>query len=355
LFFFIWDTQNATCYSFMPNMSIQSLQIGIPCSRKLWEASNGAEWRELLPQYDQDYTLLSLVKGFANSDNKMLSKPPRADWLSFNLALHGLMSMANDMLHFDNRSIYLGDLKDDDSSSPWRENMSESLESWKARYDAFAMETIWEMQSEPLHCAFQRDSMAVFALYHTAHIVINCEIRYLQTAAGAKAIFGHIVTPSDYEESCKWVKQWVTSRPDDAGRAAWHAAQMFREGMLNLKNWEVHGVFHYPWCLYIGTLTCWAYHHFGGKGAKSSLRHELCDHSSTAKMKELQDCSRHKMNHLVATMASVTPANMDRVMGRCCVHGLTIEMAKYLRGVRWTAAYEAMKILEGLSGISGDS
>jgi hypothetical protein len=89
----------------MPNMSIQSLQIGIPCSRKLWEASNGAEWRELLPKYDQDYTLLSLVKGFANSDNEMLSKPYRAYWLSFNLALHGLMSMANDILHFDNRSI----------------------------------------------------------------------------------------------------------------------------------------------------------------------------------------------------------------------------------------------------------
>jgi hypothetical protein len=170
----------------MPNMSIQSLQIGIPCSRKLWEASNGAEWRELLPKYDQDYTLLSLVKGFANSDNEMLSKPYRAYWLSFNLALHGLMSMANDILHFDNRSIYLGDLKDDDSSSPWRENMSESLESWKARYDAFAMETIFKMQSEPLHCAFQRDSMAVFALYHTAHTVINCEIRHLQTAGEQK-------------------------------------------------------------------------------------------------------------------------------------------------------------------------
>lgn len=95
----------------MPNMSIQSLQIGIPCSRKLWGASNGAEWRELPPQYDQDYTLLSLIKAFANSDNDMLSKPYRVDWLSFNLALHGLMSMANDMLHFDNRSIYLGDLK----------------------------------------------------------------------------------------------------------------------------------------------------------------------------------------------------------------------------------------------------
>ena len=87
---------------------------------------------------------------------------------------------------------------------------------------------------------------------------------------------------------------------------------------------------------------------------KSSLTQELCDHSGEVKMKELQKGSRNRMNHLVATMASVTPATMNRIMGKCCTHGLTIEMAKYLRGVRWTAAYEAMKILEGLSGISGD-
>jgi hypothetical protein len=71
-------------------------------------------------------------------------------------------------------------------------------------------------------------------------------------------------------------------------------------------------------------------------------------------VRELREGSRHRMNHLVAAMASVTPANMGRIMGKCCTHGLTIEMAKYLRCVRWTAAYEAMKILEGLSGIPSE-
>ena len=331
-------------------MSIQSLHIGIPCSKKLWEATTETEWKRLLTSHDESSTLLSIVKKFVNNDEEMLSKP--YDELSFNLALHGLMSMCNDMLHFDNRSIYLGGLEEEDLSwSPWRQQIAQSLESWKAKYDAFAMETIFEMQQEPLHCLFQRDSMALFALYHTAHIVLNCEIRHLQTAAGAKAIFGHIVTPTDYEESCKWVRQWVRYSPDSAGRAAWHAAQMFREGMLNLLGWEVHGVFHYPWCLYIGALTCWAFHHFG---AESTSKQPLCNHGSEARRKELRDNSRLKMNHLVSTMASVTPANMERVMGKCCTHGLTIEMAKYLRGIRWTAAYEAMKILEGLSGIAGD-
>jgi hypothetical protein len=331
-------------------MSIHSLHVGLPCSTSLWEAETAAEWRVLIRQDGDAQTLLSTVKKFVASGNEML--PQTYDRLTFQLALHGLMSMCNDMLHFDNRSIYLGDLEGSDNSwAPWRQNIAESLETWKAKYDAFAMETIWNLACEPLHCVFQRDSMSFFALYHTAHIVINCEIRHLQTAAGAKAIFGHIVTPSDYEESCAWVRQWVKKSPSAAGRAAWHAAQMFREGMLNLLNWDVHGEFHYPWCLYIGTLTCWAFHHFGAEGQE---RGSVCDHSGPGKRKALRESSRSKMNHLVATMASVTPVNMDRIMGNCCTHGLTIEMAKYLRGVRWTAAYEAMKILEGLSGTVGD-
>jgi hypothetical protein len=91
----------------MPNMSIQSLQIGLPCSRKLWEATNGNEWKELLSEHDDSSTLLEKVKKFIKSDHEMLQKS--YDSLSFNLALHGLMSMANDMLHFGNRSIYAGD------------------------------------------------------------------------------------------------------------------------------------------------------------------------------------------------------------------------------------------------------
>lgn len=345
LFFFLWDTQNATIYSFMPNMSIQNLHIGLPCSNKVWDATDSAQWKELIKGDDETATILSTVKKFVNYEDDMISKP--YDRHSFQLALHGLMSMCNDMLYFDNRPLCLGNLKESDNSwAPWRQDMAQSLESWKAKYDAFSMEIIWDLQSEILHCEFQRDSMSVFALYHTAHIVINCEIRHLQTAAGAKAIFGHIVTPSDYEESCTWVRRWVTDSPASAGRAAWHAAQMFREGMLNLQNWDVHGEFHYPWCLYIGTLTCWAFHHFG---VESPTMKSVCDHEGTAESQLLRDGSRQKMNHLVATMASVTPGNMHRTMGKCCTHGLTIEMAKYLRGVRWTAAYEAMKILEELS------
>jgi hypothetical protein len=352
LLFFIWDTQNASCYSFMPNLSIQSLSISLPCSKKLWEATDATEWKELLTEHDNNFTLLDAVQTFVDTERPILSKP--FDALGLSLALHGLVSMCNDMLHFDSRSIFLGEHidQDDVNWSPWRLKMAHSLSSWKAMYDAYAMKTIWSLKIEPLHCEFQRDSTAIFALYHMAHIVINCEIRHLQTAAGAKAIFGHLVQPSDYEESCRWVRNWVTNSPGSARRAAWHAACMFREGMLHLLQWDVHGVFHYPWCLYIGTLTIWAFHHFGAQ--VETAPQPSCDHSGPEGEKDLAEHSRDTMNYLVAVMASVTPLHMDGVMGKYCTHGLTTEMAKYLRGVRWTAAYEAMKVLEGLSKMRED-
>lgn len=255
--------------------------------------------------------------------------------------------MCNNITHFDNESVYLGSAGNGHASwTPWRQRIAQSLESWRAKYDAFLMEAVPEMQAQQsLHNDFQRDTLALFSLYHTSHIAINCDIRHLQAAAGAREIFGHIVTTSDYEESCRWVKQWVTKREGSAGRAAWHAAQMLRAGMVNLKDWDVHSVFHYPWCLYIATLTCWAFHHFG---VQTLSTQKLCHHSSPEEVKELQENAKSKMNHLVAMMAFATASNMHRTLGKCCTHGLTIQMAKYLRRVRWAVAYEAMKILEGL-------
>ncbi len=59
----------------MPNMSIQSLQIGLPCSRKFWEATNGIEWKKLPSEHDDSSTLPEKVKKFINSDHEMLQKP----------------------------------------------------------------------------------------------------------------------------------------------------------------------------------------------------------------------------------------------------------------------------------------
>ncbi|KAF5964077.1 C2H2 zinc finger transcription factor protein [Fusarium bulbicola] len=340
LFIFMWDTQNVSYYSFMPSMSTQSIQVNLPCSKELWEAKDEDAWKAIISSEGDPPMINSIVKDFIEDGGNRWCET--LDSLSLSFILHGLMSMCNDMVHFHNQSIYLGNAAQGDNDS--RRRMTAALELWKTKYDACAMGTRQTIDQDSSLHEFRQENVAFLALYHTAHIVVDADIRHLQIAAGAEAIFGHVVTSAEREESIKAVMEWVRLSPDSAGHAAWHAAQMIREGLLNLRNWKANGIFHYPWCLYIGVLTTWAFVHFS-QGQNDDRRG--CHHSVGGD-DILQTQSKALMHQTISNMASCTPTSIGRDLHRCCPHGLAIEVAKYLKTVRWTAAFEAMKVLEGI-------
>ncbi|PNP78666.1 hypothetical protein FNYG_08012 [Fusarium nygamai] len=340
LFIFMWDTQNVSYYSFMPSMSTQSIQVNLPCSKELWEANDEDAWKAIMSKSELPM-INTMVKDFIEDGGNIWCET--LDSLSLSFILHGLMSMCNDMVHFHNQSIYLGNAAQGDDKN-WRCRMTAALELWKTKYDACAMGTRQTIDEDSSLHEFRQENVAFLALYHTAHIVVNADIRHLQIAAGAEAIFGHVVTSTEREESKKAVIEWVQLSPESAGHAAWHAAQMIREGLLNLRNWKANGMFHYPWCLYIGVLTTWAFVHFS-QGQNDNRRG--CHHSVGGE-DILQTQSKALMHQTISNMASCTPATIGRDLHRCCPHGLAIEVAKYLKTVRWTAAFEAMKVLEGI-------
>lgn len=349
----MFDTQNVSYYSFMPSMSTQSIQVALPCSKELWDAENEGTWRELLLTHHEPPMMNRTVKDVVEHGGNISCKP--FDSLSLSLILHGLMSMCNDMVHFNNQSIFLSSVAEGDVT-PWRRRMIHALELWKTKYDAHAMETRQGIDEDSALHAFREESVAFLALYHTAHIIVNADVRHLQIAAGAKAIFGHVVTSAEYEESNKVIQQWVISSPDSAAHAAWQAAQMFREVLLNLRDWKANGMFHfhYPWCLYIGALTCWAFIHFSSRDANDEPVIKRCQHASGTS-ESLQTQSKALMHQTVSNIASSSPENINKVLNRCCPHGLAIEVAKYLKTVRWTAAFEAMKVLQGLGDLDSSN
>ncbi|KAG5758357.1 hypothetical protein H9Q72_013504 [Fusarium xylarioides] len=340
LFIFMWDTQNVSYYSFMPSMSTQSIQVNLPCLKELWEARDEDTWKAIITSKSDPPMINSMVKDFIEDGGNIWCET--LDSLSLSFILHGLMSMCNDMVHFHNQSIYLGNAAQGNDND-WRCRMTTALELWKTKYDACAMGTRQTIEEDSSLHEFRQENVAFLALYHTAHIVVNADIRHLQIAAGAEAIFGHVVTSTEREESAKAVKEWVRLSPESAGNAAWHAAQMIREGLLNLRSWKANGMFHYPWCLYIGVLTTWAFVHF----SQGQSGHRGCHHSVGGE-DILPTQSKTLMHQTISNMASCTPATIGRDLHRCCPHGLAIEVAKYLKTVRWTAAFEAMKVLEGI-------
>ncbi|KAG7414702.1 Nicotinate catabolism cluster-specific transcription factor [Fusarium oxysporum f. sp. rapae] len=344
LFIFMWDTQNVSYYSFMPSMSTQSIQVNLPCSKELWEAEDEESWKAAPSSKSHLPMINNMVKDFIEDGGSIWCEP--LDSLSLSFILHGLMSMCNDMVHFHNQSIYLGNAAQGDDND-WRFRMTAALELWKTKYDAYAMGTRQTIDEDLSLHEFRQENVTFLALYHTAHIVVNADIRHLQIAAGAEAIFGHVVTSTEHEESTNAVMEWVRLSPESAGHAAWHAAQMIREGLLNLRNWKANGMFHYPWCLYIGVLTTWAFVHFSQRQSDEDDSRRGCHHSLGGE-DILQTQSKALMHQTVSNMASSTPATIGRDLHRYCPHGLAIEVAKYLKTVRWTAAFEAMKVLEGI-------
>jgi hypothetical protein len=211
---------------------------------------------------------------------------------------------------------------------------------------------------------FVRFSTATTAIYHAAHITLNVEILDLQIYAGARHIIGRPVTRADYDRSRRIVKEWAKPGGSTAAaRAAWHAAHLLRDGIMNLENWDVNNAFHYPWCLYLSTLTCWAFHfanvadkapnsssNGNGEGAMSSA--SSGDSQLDADGMDVDDGivwhAKAEMNALVSSMASVAPENLWRGLGKCSTSGLTAVMAKHLSNVRWAVVHEAMKVLRGL-------
>ncbi|GAB1214964.1 hypothetical protein ATERTT37_004146 [Aspergillus terreus] len=216
-----------------------TIQVPLPCAQEVWEATTEAAWEQAHASHAEPANFHDSVKSLVEERGSHHRDP--MDRLSLTLLLHGLMSMCNDIAHFDNRSIYLGDMDHGEVSwTPWRRRMTHALETWKARYDVYTMASVQQRDGWTAP-NYREEDIALLTLYHTAHIVINSDIRHLQAAAGAKGIFGHIVMPEDRQESANWVKQWVRGQAAAADHAAWHAAQMLREGILHLKNWDVYG------------------------------------------------------------------------------------------------------------------
>lgn len=199
---------------------------------------------------------------------------------------------------------------------------------------------------------FTQFSTASIAIYHAAHIILNVEILDLQIYAGARHIIGRPVTRADYDRSRRTLKQWAKpgTGSSAAVKASWHAAHLLRDGILNLDNWDVNDVFHYPWCLYLATLTCWGFHFAGSdKSSNPSDRSEI-SHASGDSMQhdDIVWDAQAEMNALVSGMTSVTPEGLWRMVGKYPTGGLTAVMAKHLSSVRWAVVHEGMKVLRGL-------
>ncbi|KAL7764947.1 hypothetical protein ACKLNR_006092 [Fusarium oxysporum f. sp. zingiberi] len=366
---FMWDTQHAVLFCQSLCMSAFELRLELPCSQRIWEASDptswATAWRSSACSSQQTFYLPSLKSYLGPS----VPRPKALTGLSHVLMLHGLMSIAWDMQRRDQTA--LGVVDGDGPGSNWRKLIGNAYDAWKEDFDAYITSIISRLQNTPEDQARRSEYVAFAtaynALFHSAQALLHMEFLDIQIYAGARHILGRPVQQKDYRRSAKAVKQWaslVTERPNKdqtsnaeqntrshkrpASIAAWHAARLLHENTKVLTRSDAMQLFHVPWCLYLATLACWAFCH-GQPNRGGILDMEDDADDSDDESDEIIWNPRGEMHNLVSRMAQNRPEDMDVKTGQQRqIVGLVWTMAETLSKVRWGILHAGVVVLRGL-------
>ncbi|KAK6953828.1 hypothetical protein Daesc_003790 [Daldinia eschscholtzii] len=349
---FMWDTQHAVLFCQSLCMSAFELRVPLPCNQALWEASTAAEWSRLSLSTTPEPTYLLALKSYITRDTHRCL---RLNGLSRIFVFHGLMSIFWDMRRRDQTS--LGVISS--QGGRWQSRLGDAYHEWKVDFDNFCLRltdlTFAEIRKgtvpENAKVKLEVWRAAYVAIYHAAHTLLHSEFLDIQIFAGARHILGRSVQRTDFIRSEKVVKRWATGHtvPDsengdgsvDAIAAVWHAAQLLQSASQTLADFDSMGLFHVPWCLYLATLTVWAFHHTGHNGTKGFG-------SGPEDDSELVWDAQAEMRMLIDSMVEAGVQGLSELQGLKRTSGLVWVMAEVLSKVRWGIVHAGVTVLKGL-------
>ena len=146
---------------------------------------------------------------------------------------------------------------------------------------------------------------------------------------------------SDRERSKQRIERWAESGSMAGATAVSHAALLLRDGVRKLHDWDAGDVFHYSWCLYLATLTCWAFQTVGHEGGNEGVE--------SGNDEEADWDSRAEMNALVSAITRSKLEEVWKVRGKYRTGDLPRVVGKLLSLVRWAVVQEGVVVLRGLT------
>ncbi|KAI1497854.1 fungal-specific transcription factor domain-containing protein [Biscogniauxia marginata] len=345
---FMWDTQHAVLFCQSLCMSAFELILPLPCDQSLWEASTATEWSSLSRVIAPEPMYLLALKSFFTHDSH---REYHTNGLSRIILFHGLMSIFWDMQRRDQTSLGVISTP----SGHWQNRLQAAYKAWKISFDSFCdqLSEITDRQvqigtvAKEARIEFDAWQSAYTVVYHAAHILLHSSFLDIQVYAGARHILGRAVQRGDFLRSEKIVKRWAMAdglhESDISGKfpnpslAAWHAAMLLHTIPQTLVDPD-SALFHVPWCLYLATLTTWAFHHAGRKGPGLSN-----DEDS-----ELVWDAQAEMSALVSSMVETGTRGLPSIQGSRQASGLVWVMAGALSKVRWGIVHEGVTVLKRL-------
>ncbi|KAI1860064.1 hypothetical protein JX265_009988 [Neoarthrinium moseri] len=362
---FMWDTQHAVLFCQSLCMSAFELRLSMPCGQALWEAEDESDWeRRMTSEKQPELSFLAALKTYLIEPNN--ARPRNFNALSRILLLHGLMSISWDMERRDQTALGAASFVD---GVNWRHRLGDAYDLWKTDFDAYCSEIVIKqrrMQQQgstesEIDWSTRRQQFSTFAtaylaVYHASQIHLNSSFLDVQIYAGARHILGRPVYRNDYVRSERTVKRWASGNdmvepdsrdgssgvsartPMSATKAAFHAASALHEASNNLDDFDSMGLFHVPWCLYLSTLTLWAFHH-----ARPATPASIESEDS-----EMVWDARKEMQELLVNMVHVKSYTSYTSLARQTTGGLVWVMADVLSKVRWGIIHSGVLVLRAL-------
>lgn len=371
---FMWDTQHAVLFCQSLCMSSFELRCAMPCSQSVWEAADAAAWASAWQSASSSSPtskpavpmFLPMVKSYLTPvPGSSPSQHEGLNVLSLVLTLHGLMSVSWDMQRRDQTSLGVNSVT---GTTAWRDLISKAYDRWKADFDMYCRDAAAASAESGDDTASEWATFAAAygTIYHSAQALLYMDFLDVQIYAGARHILGRPVQQQDYVRSSKVVKRWASNARERAATAAWHAARMLRDVMAptnkasqaqptgtRLADVTHTSLFHVPWCLYLASLACWAFHHAKqGRKRFEEDDHDL-DEDSDGSDDEIVWDSQREMEALVASMAGSGKgeSSMRDILasqGRRGTNGLVWVVADVLSKVRWGIVHGGVVVLRGL-------
>ncbi|KAE8153021.1 C2H2 finger domain transcription factor [Aspergillus avenaceus] len=320
---FMWDTQHAVLFSQSLCMSAFEIRSSLPCGAMAWEATAAQQWASHAVR-EQEHLFLKVLKGYVAPG--AVARPRDLNPFARIVILHGLMSVSSDLKRRDQTTLRS---ETPDRVGAWKPRVARSYDLWKVDFDADCLSMKISQTASPRQ--FTGLKTAAHALYRTASLALNVEILDLQIVAGASHILGRPVTVADQQRSHRTLPRWLHDDPEAAWESARHASSLLHDAVLSLHDWNQTDAFHFPWCLYLATITCWVF--YRGINSPGTEERSTTDLASLIVM--MTNCSS------LTELASLS--------GKYDAAPLAKSMAEQLATVRWAVVHDAMKVLVKLS------
>lgn len=362
-------------------MSSFELRVDLPCPQNIWEAQDSASWASAwrcTPTALLGTPYLVALKSYLSPSTP---RPAAMDSISRILLLHGLMSVAWDMQRRDQTALGL-ESATNGAYQGWKRMIQVAYDTWQFDFETHCATVISRLKEKTGHIPNSQleadretcNQMSTFAscytaLAHCAQVLLHMDFLDVQIYAGARHILGRPVQQRDYVRSAEVVKKWaatatspsatetdprvsksnvpsqaIQDQPRHATVAATHAAHVLHEHVDHLTGQDAMSLFHVPWCLYLLTLTLWAYHH-----ARPVERRNMLDgdFSPSDWDDEIVWDPHGEMRTLMSEMIN-REDNTDSRVSRRRTNGLVWVMAETLTKVRWGIVHAAVSVLKGL-------